>query len=183
MDYIVSQVNELFAVELLRILREYITEIPDHHNFYGYGSFHIIYLTDILLCALNHGMFNFILEYSDLFTPITEFKQTAWIWFKEQSEENINNVPKSIQKVVTSYEKSELWNDNKYVALVVVRRLRERSDNDLISYISSILHNSLDVKEVKTAIYFRRHSEYCRVCEGYYLIGECYCRDFSGYIP
>jgi hypothetical protein len=172
-----SQVGEDFAIKLLHLSREYIDEIPDefeiendnYQDDYDNDSSRTIYITDIFNLALENSMFRFITEYGAIFDLDYSFKKSIWMWMSSQNLNGAdrNDIPVTVKKFAESYETDELWGKNKEIALILLRFLKDRYQNDVLTHISSFIYSSsLDVQFLHEAENFDR-------------IGFCYCEDWT----
>lgn len=200
LEVAVGRHEESFALRLLCLLSEFIKKVPDKCRvvFYNPKEYTNIYLSNIVNDALNHGMFSFIVEYGAIFSSNRYFKQNVWNWVNNRSvdgtvrvkvrvrtmfryttailtESNLGNIPFSVLKLALSYENNCLWEKNKDLALVLLRTLKDRRNNDVLNYISSFIYCfRLDVEWVNIFERIRRDKELCCDCRSEIeFVGSC----------
>lgn len=187
----VTVAEEDFAIKLVRLSRKFIDEIPDEFEVENenYGedsdsnSSRTIYITDIFKLALDKGMFHFITKYGAIFNPDSEFKKVIWRWINLNGAD-LNSIPKRVKKFAESYETENLWKKNKDVALILLRFLKDRYQNDILTHISLFVYSSsLDEKSLQEQENYDRNAQYCTECEFWYVGPFCLdCQSYSGYL-
>jgi hypothetical protein len=179
----VKEHNEDFVTRVLRMCRQFTLEIPNEHEVEYGDCYHddrsTIYLTDILKSALDRGMFAFLLE-CRTFSP-DELEETVWKWFKS----NVNGetaIPIDIKHLALRYEKKVTWEENRSLALLLLRVYNGRRCNDILEHISSFIYcPELDLKILNGREEFRRNAKFCFDCENWYLdyCEECIASGYS----
>jgi hypothetical protein len=125
-------------------------------------------------------MFLFVSEFHDLF-PLNPLDETVWKWMKGRTDTTVS-IPIAVEKIARSYEIIHLWAKNKSLALVMLRVLKDRRNNDILEHISSFLYcPDLDINKLKRRDHFARNSEWCSECGDRYVDFCPYCYDSDGY--
>jgi hypothetical protein len=183
--------DEEFLVKWLRLIRTYVDEIPQEYTigkndiddeptreYYPHNG-HIISLPHFFELALRNGEFGFIEEYAALFIADYKLKKLIWQWLHkgEGNPSFFDNkgppdkvIPIKVRKIALSYERNDLWNRNKDIALVLVRAYKAKYHSDILEHVSSFVYKtSLNAKARDSQ---KRDAHYCCHSRGWH-VGKC----------
>lgn len=133
----VEEFDEIAALKLLNMCHKVIDKIPGKRFIFLSD----LGLSDLLSRALDKGMFKIILTCYALF-PTEGIKQFILYWHQKCIRVN-NAVPMGIGKLVHSIRRKALWENNRDLALVLVRAYKNKnmSCGDILEHISSYVHS------------------------------------------